>query len=453
MSYIIETSCGKISGVKSKNEGVVAYKGIRYATANRFEYPKQVTSWEGIYEAHEYGNACYQPRSFYDEELNEKKYFYYNEFRKGEVYNYSEDCLFLNIFKPLESKEGDNLPVLVYIHGGGFKGGCSNEKHFDEPIWPKKGVIGVSINYRLGPLGFMVLEELKDENGRVGNYGLYEQAMAIKWVKDNISSFGGNPDNITIMGQSAGAMSVQQLCLSPILEGLFHKAVMNSGGGVSNILGTQTPDKFYEFNKKVMELSNSKTIEEFKQVPIETLFKAWEDAKKEVKLMGMAYAPVIDNYLVVGSGVNLLKENKQHKIPYMLGSTSEDMMVPFMNSMARKWCQAQDVNSYTWYFNHKLPGDDNGAWHSSELWYFFGTLNNSWRPNTEVDYDLSNKMVDYLTNFVKTGNPNGEGLPIWEPTIKGQKKDMHFGNGIVEMRKTNKFKMWKTMLTNKAVGE
>ena len=137
-----------------------------------------------------------------------KKIFYYNEFRKGEKYTYSEDCLFLNVFAP-EKVEG-KLPVIVYIHGGGFTGGCGHEKHFDVPVWPKKGVIGVTLNYRLGPLGFAVLPELKEEAGRTGNYGLYDQYTAIKWVKHNISAFGGDPDNITIMGQSAGAMSVQQ---------------------------------------------------------------------------------------------------------------------------------------------------------------------------------------------------------------------------------------------------
>ena len=447
MDYIIDTPCGKIKGVKSKYEGVVAYKGIRYATSNRFELPKLVTYWEGIYDATKYGNCSYQPRSFYNEEENLKKIFYYNEFRKGEVYTYSEDCLFLNIFKKEEVKENDNLPVLVYIHGGGYKGGCGHEKHFDEPVWPLKGVIGVTINYRLGPLGFMALEGLDL------NLGLYDQVEALRWVKNNIASFGGDPENITIMGQSAGAMSVQELCNSPLTKGLFNKAVMCSGGGINKILSVSKPEKHYEFNKKVMELTGAKTIEEFKNVPIEKLFDAWENAKKEVKFMGMIYSPVIDGKLVVDNGTNILKANKQHQIPYMIGSTSEDMMVPFMNSMARKWCKAQKVNSYSWFFNHKLPGDNNGAWHSSDLWYFFGTHRYSWRPMSEVDDDLSNKMVDYLMNFVKTGNPNNEGLPIWEPTNKKQKKDMHLGNGIIEMRKTSKLKMWKTLFTNKAVGE
>ena len=188
MNTIITTPCGKIAGIEK--EGIVAYKGIRYATAARFEYPQIVTKWENIYDATEYKHCSYQPRSFYNEEENLKKVFYYNEFRKGETYTYSEDCLFLNIWTPANAEK---LPVLIYIHGGGFVGGCGHEKHFDGPIWPTKGVIGVTINYRLGPLGFICLPELKEKDGHTGNYGLYDQYTAIKWIKENIEAFGGDP--------------------------------------------------------------------------------------------------------------------------------------------------------------------------------------------------------------------------------------------------------------------
>ena len=174
MDYIISTPCGDVRGCSGRVAGTVAYKGIRYATAGRWEYPKQVTSWDGIYDATAYGSCSYQPRAFYDEEKNEKKYFYYNEFRKGETYTYSEDCLFLNVFTPENVQPDAKLPVLVYIHGGGFTGGCGHEKHFDGPVWPTKGMIGVTINYRLGPMGFVCLPQLEEEAGHTGNYGLYD---------------------------------------------------------------------------------------------------------------------------------------------------------------------------------------------------------------------------------------------------------------------------------------
>ena len=365
MNYVVKTPCGELQGCAGRIPGVAAYKGIRYATAGRWEYPKQVTSWEGVYDATRYGNCSYQPRAFYNEEDVVEKVFYYNEFRKGETYTYSEDCLFLNVFTPEEAVEGQKLPVLVYIHGGGFTGGCGHEKHFDCPVWPTKGVIGVTLNYRLGPLGFVCLPELKQEAGFTGNYGLYDQMTAIKWVKDNIASFGGDPENITIMGQSAGAMSVQQHSLSPLTEGLFQKAVMSSGGGVSKMLSATLPEQSYDFWHAVMEATNCKTLAQFRELPVATLFATWQNLKKTMK--GGGCFPCLDGRFVVGTGVELLKANRQKQISYMAGSTSEDIMPPIIYQMAKDWCAAQQEKSYAWFFDRRLPGDDNGAWHSSDL--------------------------------------------------------------------------------------
>ena len=445
MNYIVNTPCGAVNGTKTRVEGVLAYKGIRYATAGRFEYPIEVTHWDGVYDATKYGACSYQPRAFYNEEDMPKKIFYYNEFRKGDKYTYSEDCLFLNIFAP-EKVEG-KLPVIVYIHGGGFTGGCGHEQHFDVPVWPKKGVIGVTLNYRLGPLGFAVLPELKVEAGKTGNYGLYDQLTAIKWVKHNIEAFGGDPDNITIMGQSAGAMSVQQHCLSPLSQGLFHKAVMSSGGGVNKILSASRPEKGYDFWHAVMEDVGAKTLKQFRAVPVEDLFKSWQKLLKTKK--GGFCMPYIDGRLVVDTGANLVEQGRHHKIPYLVGSTSHDMMPPLLYSMATKWCELQQTPAYSWYFERMLPGDNHGAWHSSDLWYWFGTLDNCWRPFNDKDYELANIMTDYLTNFAKTANPNGEGLPAW--TEDGG--SIRLGGKKNEMGTPSKLKMTWTMLTNHAPGE
>ena len=450
MNKIVTTPCGQVQGTSCRLDNVTAFKGIRYATARRWEYPTPVTHWDGIYDASKYGACSYQPRSFYNEEENLKKIFYYNEFRKGETYTYSEDCLFLNVFTPDTAKEGDNLPVLVYIHGGGFTGGCGHEKHFDVPVWPTKGVIGVTLNYRLGPMGFVCLPELKEEAGFTGNYGLFDQLTAIEWLKNNIASFGGNPDNITIMGQSAGAMSVQQHSLSPLSKDLFRQAVMCSGGGVSKILAAAPAEKNYAFWQKVMEYAECVTLEQFRSVAPEKLFEAWNRTKKELHNPGCF--PCIDGRLVVGTGADLLAAGKQHKIPYMAGVTSEDMMPPILHSMAKKWNAAQS-NGYTWHFDRQLPGDENGAWHSSDLWYWFGTLPNCWRPMEEKDYELSNQMTDYLCNFAKTGNPNSDTLPVWETAASCKNKVMGFGEHATGMRKPSGLKMLITMLTNKAVGE
>ena len=166
----------------------------------------------------------------------------------------------------------------------------------------------------------------------------------------------------------------------------------------------------------------------------------------------MVASPVIDGKLITDNGINILKANNHHKIPYMLGSTSEDLMSPFMQGMSSKWCYNQEIPSYCWMFDHQLPGDDNGAWHSSDLWYWFGALDNCWRPLTDDDYKLSDMMTTYLTNFVKNGNPNGDGLITWNPTNKKQKQVIHF-NSDIKMKKVKKLKLWVTMFTNKAVGE
>ena len=451
MNYLVKTPCGEVQGAAGRVSGTAAYKGIRYATAGRWEYPKEVTAWEGVYDATRYGNCCYQPRSFYDETQMPKKLFYYNEFRKGETYTYSEDCLFLNIFTPDSAKEGDDLPVLVYIHGGGFTGGCGHEKHFDGPVWPTRGVIAVTINYRLGPLGFACLPELKEEAGFTGNYGLYDQNTALQWVRRNIAAFGGNPGNVTIMGQSAGGMSVQQHCLSPLGEGLFHRAVMSSGGGVHKALSAPSCESAYEFWRAVMKCAGCEDLAAFRAIPAEILFAAWDRAKVEVKGGRRATSPVVDGRLIVGRGTDLLSENKQMKIPYMVGSTSEDMMPPILYQMAKDWCAAQKDPGYLWFFDRRLPGDKNGAWHSSDLWYWFGTLENSWRPMEEKDRVLSAQMVDYLCNFVRNGDPNGEGLPRWDNAASGCA--MRLGEGESGMGKPSKLKMYYTMFTNKAVGE
>ena len=446
MDYIVNTPCGTLQGTAGRVAGTAAYKGIRYATAGRWEYPKQVTHWEGVYDATRYGNCSYQPRAFYNEEENLKKVFYYNEFRKGETYTYSEDCLFLNVFTPEDAGEGDKLPVLIYIHGGGFTGGYGHEKHFDGPVWPTKGVIGVTLNYRLGPMGFVCLPQLQEEAGFTGNYGLYDQMTAIQWVKDNIAAFGGDPENMTIMGQSAGAASVQLQCYSPLTDGLFQKAVMSSGCGLGSMM-SGTVEKSCAFWQAVMERCGCKTLEAFRALPAEQLFEAWQSGKKEIKGGAAAAFPVKDGrFMVEGAAPK--------DIPYMAGSTSHDMAPPLLQGMARKWIAKREKPSYTWYFDRMLPGDENGAWHSSDLWYWFGTLPNCWRPMEQKDYELSEQMTDYLCNFAAKGDPNKAAqLPTWIASDKTQKRVLILGEKPTGMRKPNMLKMIHTMLTNKAVGE
>jgi para-nitrobenzyl esterase len=156
---------------------------------------------------------------------------------------------------------------------------------------------------------------------------------------------------------------------------------------------------------------------------------------------------------VVDTGVNVVSAGKQHNIPYMAGATSEDMMPPIIFSMARAWCARQEKPSYTWLFNRQLPGDNCGAWHSSDLWYWFGTLENSWRPMEQKDIDLSQQMVVYLDNFLRKGNPNKGGeLPTWVASDRTQTKVIILGEKDSAMGRPNWLKMIYTMLFRKAVG-
>jgi len=458
MARTIMTKCGEIRGTACQWEGVTAFKGIRYATAGRWEYPQIVTGWEGVYDASAYGNCSYQPRAFYNEAEVPAKAFYYNEFRKGETYTYSDDCLFLNIWVPDGAECGSDLPVIFYIHGGGYTGGCGHEKHFDGPVWPTKGVIAVTCNYRLGPMGYLCLPQLEAEAGHTGNYGMFDQITALQWVRDNIREFGGDPENITVMGQSAGAMSVLNLCISPLTDGMFAKAVMHSGGGVSKVMNSKaTVQDRFAFWQQVMTEAGCSTLQQLRELDLQKLFEVWQKLKKANPKYGMAASPCIDGIALTMSGMEAAKQGLQKDIPYMMGSTSQDMAPPIISDMAKNWCILQDKQkkqpSYCWFFDRQLPGDKNGAWHSSELWYFFGTLKNCWRPFTAHDEQISDLMTEALCNFAKQGEPNGGKINGWMPTGASSKKMLVWGEKLPQMGKPCKAKLWYTMFTNKAVGE
>lgn len=240
--------------------------------------------------------------------------------------------------------------------------------------------------------------------------------------------------------------------------GMFTKAAMNSGGGVHKLMNSNatTKDRF-EFWEKVMQDCGCKNVVELRAIGAEKLFVSFQKLMKASPKYAMVASPCIDGKVLTMSGVDAANKGVQKDIPYMMGSTSEDMMPVFIRGMAKDWCVRQDKQnkqpSYCWFFERQLPGDKNGAWHSSELWYFFGTLKNGWRPFTEHDYKISDAMTTALCNFAKNGNPNGNGHPNWHPTTASQPKMMVWGEDLPHMGKPSQFKLWKTTLTNKSVGE
>ncbi|MCC8073292.1 MAG: carboxylesterase family protein [Clostridiales bacterium] len=418
MTYI-ETvcNCGKIRGIE--NDECIEYRSVKYANSKRWEYPVQVEKWDSVYDATEYKDCSYQRRSFEDDAVCNA--FYHKEFREGLTFNYSEDCLYLNIWSP---KKPENCPVLIYIHGGSFTGGSSNEAHINGTEIAKGGVIFISFNYRLGPFGFCSHPDLTDENGVCGNYGLFDQYVAIKWIKDNIKEFGGNPDKITIMGQSAGAMSVDIHASSPLEKGWFSGAIMSSGAAMQRLLlKPLKPEKTVSFWEDIMKNAGVHSMEELRLVSPKTLYYAWLDACNK-SILTMPYTfPVIDGKLLTKETFNM---KNIADIPYIIGMTVTDMMPIVLMRTIKKWAKSSRKNSnkcYTYILSRLLPGDNLGAWHSSDLLYFFSTLKFNWRPFEKIDYEISNQMSQAIIAFSKNGNPNCSSLPHWE---SGTKKPMTF---------------------------
>ena len=221
---------------------------------------------------------------------------------------------------------------------------------------------------------------------------------------------------------------------------------MSSGCGLGGMMSGKL-ETTMAFWQEVMKRAGCENLTQFRALPVDKLFETWQAAKKEVKGGAAAAFPVMDGHFAVAG-------TPAKNIPYMAGSTSHDMAPPVLQGMTKKWISDREKPSYTWYFDRMLPGDDCGAWHSSDLWYWFGTLPNCWRPMEQKDYDLSEQMVSYLCNFVRTGDPNKAAqLPTWIASGKGQNRVLRLGEKDTGMGKPSMLKMVKTMLTNKAVGE
>jgi len=387
----IFTPAGEIVGITT--EYGFLFRGVPYAKAERFCMPMEITHYEQPVIATEQGVCCPQMRAYWNEEHR----FYYQEFRKGDSFTYDENCQILNIYSP---EDAENCPVLVFIHGGSFTGGSINERHFDGSAYARKGVIYVAINYRLNVFGFFA-----DGIHCKGNLGLYDQYTAIQWIKHNISAFGGNPDKITLIGQSAGAMSIHTLISSPLTKGMIQGAIMLSGCGKRRlILPLTRPNTFYW--KKLIRKSGAKSFEDFCKMSAEQIWNAWKTA--DVIGKALWTKPVIDGSLVVNNKNDI-------DIPTIVGTVKKDLANTVMKRMALCFAKKQkrrNVPCYLFTFDRLLP-NDGASFHACDLWYLLGSLERSFRPMEKHDFELSEELVTRVVAFTKDCNVNTNRYTDW----------------------------------------
>ena len=432
----LQTACGSLRG--NERPACLEFLGVPYAHASRFAYASPVERWDGVLDATRPGPGCPQNRAWHEHLEHPTRRFYKKEFRAGLAFSYAEDCLNLNIFTP---KGGKNQPVVLFFHGGGFDSGLNCESPFDGAGLASRGIVAVFANYRIGPLGYFTHEELQRRHGRNGNFGLDDQLAAIRWVKNHIVDFGGDGENISLLGQSAGAISIQYLCLNQANAGLFRRAAMMSGAGLFPRFSLPKPAAdTHAYWADYMAEAGCSSLEELENASLDTLFDAMERIRARRKDNICNTMPVIDGKLIPAP-IDQLMPNPL-KIDYLLSFTNNDMYAPIMAFIGQRYAKAN--GAYAAYFDLDSPGDHNAAFHSSDLRYLFETLDSSWRPYAERDYEVSRQMAQYLANFARCGDPNGPGLPLWR---RGGGRVLHIAPGKTAMGHVNYLKLTRNMLS------
>lgn len=468
---VVKTHYGLVEGLKNASGDVVSFKGIPYAAPPtgqlRWKPPVPPQPWKGVKPCLAYAPSAMQekPMPFMG---------YTQEFLIPQE-PISEDGLYLNIWTKSPKKKA-KMGVLVWIHGGAFLGGGSAVPIYDGEALAQKGIVLVSINYRVNVFGFLAHPELSKESatGTSGNYGLLDQIAALKWVKDNIKNFGGDPDNITIAGQSAGSMSVNCLVASPLAKGLFQKAIAQSGACFTSgntLIKTPTLQEEEQLGVELMKKCQVNTISELRQLPPEVLL---QNLKRFI-------GPVIDGYVLPEPIPALFAKNKVNQVTLMTGWNEDeggrrgnpmtlttykanvDKLFPGdagkvlayykaetdeeagnKNRMLSRdmtfglqnytWANLQTQNgntAYVYRFAHqvKSKGDAlDGAFHTAEVPFAFDNLIFFERDWDQQDLLLSKNMSAYWANFVKKGNPNGGDLPEWPVYQSTDKQIMIFKN-------------------------
>ncbi len=463
---------GTIEGVaiSEQNTALRSFKGIPYAAPPvgdlRWKPPQPVAAWAGVRDATRFGARCMQLPLFQ------------MEFRSRTM---SEDCLFLNVWTPAQATD-EKLPVLVYFYGGGFAAGDSSEPRYDGAALASRGMVTVTVNYRLGVFGFLALPEMARESahGAAGNYGLLDQHAALQWVRENIAQFGGDPNKVTIGGESAGSVAVSAHMASPMSKGLFARAIGQSGAAFGPLTIWSRDDAktaAQAFQRKM----NATSLGALRALPAQTILDGTGPKEKPDFL----FWPAIDGHFLTQSLEQTFEAGAQARVPLLVGSNSHeaphtmilDAQPPtpqnwraalkrvfgpyatdvlalypgndddevrrsatslasdiFISHATRRWVDAHRQTSgtpvYFYYYAHKRPQrrhptpnqlPEDGAVHSSEIKYALGTLGLSnrfvWRPE---DHAVSRIFSGYVAHFVKTGTPNDGSLPQWPASREEQ---------------------------------
>jgi para-nitrobenzyl esterase len=458
-----EVTGGRVSGVAGN--GVVSFKGIPFAAppvgALRWKAPQPVKPWTGVKESSKFGASCVQDAMF-------ARLF-------GAPPEISEDCLYLNVWTPAKAAS-DALPVMVWIYGGGFVGGQTSVPLYDGTKLAERGVVLVSVAYRLGAFGFLAHPDLSRESGKgSGNYGLQDQIAGLQWVKANIAKFGGDPNRVTIFGESAGGIAVSMLAASPAAKGLFQRAISESGGSFgsakySNEGGVNVPPlRVAEATGKTfLEKLGAKDIKAGRELAAEKI----QAAQGPGLSAASSFWPVFDGDVLPGDQYELYQAKRFNDTPVLIGTNSDEgalflqpgvtaagfeklvrdgfgtqagaILAAYPHSTDAEavkstkdifrestfawhtwaWATLQTEKgkgkAYVYYFDHRTARSPNGANHGDEIGYVFGNLGGPAigvpgppPPVRPQDAKISDLMSSYWVNFAKTGDPNGAGLPAW----------------------------------------
>jgi para-nitrobenzyl esterase len=482
MLRIVKVENGMVQGLPAADPRITSFKGIPFAAPpvgeNRWRAPQPAKNWDGILKAYEFAPISMQAPTVID--VNN---IYTREWAVDPDIAMDEDCLYLNVWTPANSPD-EKLPVYVWFFGGGLQVGHTAEMEFDGERIARRGIVVVTVNYRLNVFGFLCHPEITAEAPEApANFGHLDQQAGILWVKRNIAAFGGDPENITIGGQSAGGGSVLSQLTSPQNEGLFQKAIIQSGIFTPLYKGSPAPGMRLNLaeaekeGEKFFDFLGVSSLEEARQLDAVYI----RDKALEYNRF---WGTVEDDVFCVGNAFDLFVQNQRWKVPVLLGHTSDEFFsVPCVKTMDEfkkmakemfgddadeylSLCNAESGNFeevmkkasvrgieysirvavqansdtgeeiplYYYVFDAEIPGWDNlGTFHSVDLWFFFETLAKCWRPFVGKHYDLARQMCNYWANFIRSGNPNGkdstgEDLPQWEPCTAEAPYAMVFGD-------------------------